>query len=201
MKARYCQRDIDQAREGIPGLSARRGGGDLPAGGLRAGSVFGCSISPYRDLFSAQEEAFGDYSAGRYAWILDHVQRLVEPIPAKGALGLWEWDSPEGFDLLGVPHELRIVFEWEAIYENSRSRELRKLDWVLVPNHHDGDGYRTLISMPREQPSLERGVWSFRWRANCSPRGLLLGTPVARILLKPSPQNDRPGSEGDRGCL
>ena len=38
-----------------------------------------------------QEKAFGDYSPGRYAWLLDNVQMLPEPIPAKGALGLWEW--------------------------------------------------------------------------------------------------------------
>ena len=38
-----------------------------------------------------QERAFGDYDPGRYAWILDNVQQLAQPIPAKGALGLWEW--------------------------------------------------------------------------------------------------------------
>lgn len=34
---------------------------------------------------------FGDYSAGRWAWILEDVHPLKQPIPAKGALGLWEW--------------------------------------------------------------------------------------------------------------
>lgn len=37
-----------------------------------------------------QEAAFGDYSHGRYAWLLGDVRMLPEPIPAKGALGLWE---------------------------------------------------------------------------------------------------------------
>lgn len=41
-----------------------------------------------------QELAFGDYSPGRYAWLLADVRPLAEPIPAKGALGLWEWDVP-----------------------------------------------------------------------------------------------------------
>ena len=40
-----------------------------------------------------QERAFGDYSPGRYAWLLADVRALPEPIPAKGALGLWEWDG------------------------------------------------------------------------------------------------------------
>ncbi len=43
---------------------------------------------------SDQELAFGDYSEGRYAWQFVNVQPLPEPVPAKGALGLWEWPSP-----------------------------------------------------------------------------------------------------------
>ncbi len=38
------------------------------------------------------ERTFGDYSCGRYAWFLEDVKPLAEPIPAKGALSLWEWD-------------------------------------------------------------------------------------------------------------
>lgn len=37
------------------------------------------------------ERAFGDYAPGRYAWLLADVTPLAEPIPARGALGLWEW--------------------------------------------------------------------------------------------------------------
>jgi len=40
-----------------------------------------------------QERAFGDYSAGRYAWLLADIRALPEPIPAKGALGLWTWEG------------------------------------------------------------------------------------------------------------
>lgn len=39
------------------------------------------------------ELAFGDWSSGRYAWRLDNVKELPEPIPAKGKQGLWEWDE------------------------------------------------------------------------------------------------------------
>ena len=48
---------------------------------------------PFRDLLTKQEELFGDYGEGRYAWILDNVHELPVPLPAKGALGLWEWKS------------------------------------------------------------------------------------------------------------
>jgi activating signal cointegrator 1 len=43
----------------------------------------------------SDEYAFGDYSAGRYAWLLDGSGALAEPIPARGALGLWDYDLPD----------------------------------------------------------------------------------------------------------
>ena len=41
----------------------------------------------------AREHAFGDYTPGRYAWMLGSVQPLTVPVPAKGSLGLWEWEQ------------------------------------------------------------------------------------------------------------
>ncbi len=40
------------------------------------------------------EYTFGDYGPGRFAWILRNVYRLPDPIPARGSLGLWEWNPP-----------------------------------------------------------------------------------------------------------
>ena len=57
-----------------------------------ADNVFGISLPP----LTAQEKAFGDYSAGRYALILEDVKLFPEPIPAKGSLGLWEWSDYPG---------------------------------------------------------------------------------------------------------
>jgi hypothetical protein len=37
-----------------------------------------------------EELAFGDYRAGRFAWLLADIRALPEPIPARGALGLWD---------------------------------------------------------------------------------------------------------------
>lgn len=39
------------------------------------------------------EVAFGDYTEGRYAWELDNLKVLDEPIEAKGQLSLWNWDG------------------------------------------------------------------------------------------------------------
>jgi hypothetical protein len=55
-----------------------------------ASNVFAVSLGQ----ISEQELAFGDYSAGRWAWILEDVKPLPEPIPARGALSLWEWNKP-----------------------------------------------------------------------------------------------------------
>jgi hypothetical protein len=43
------------------------------------------SAKPYDRL----DHAFGDWSAGRYAWRLDRVRPLPEPIPWPGLMGLW----------------------------------------------------------------------------------------------------------------
>jgi hypothetical protein len=45
-----------------------------------------------RGEFPQHEADFGDFSAGRFGWILKDVVRLKEPIPAKGMLGLWEFE-------------------------------------------------------------------------------------------------------------
>jgi activating signal cointegrator 1 len=36
------------------------------------------------------EIEFGDYTDGRYGWVLSNVVPLSEPVACKGALGLWE---------------------------------------------------------------------------------------------------------------
>ena len=40
-----------------------------------------------------QELLFGNYGDGRYAWFLENVEQFERPIPARGALGLWEWNN------------------------------------------------------------------------------------------------------------
>lgn len=45
------------------------------------------------EIVKGNEFIFGDYSTGRYAWQLENVQQLEEPIPVKGQLGLWNFQS------------------------------------------------------------------------------------------------------------
>jgi hypothetical protein len=42
-----------------------------------------------------REYDFGDYTPGRFAWILENVHQLVEPIPAKGMQRLWNFDETD----------------------------------------------------------------------------------------------------------
>lgn len=37
----------------------------------------------------------GDYTPGRYVWVLEGVRALERPVPARGMLGLWNWE-PNG---------------------------------------------------------------------------------------------------------
>jgi activating signal cointegrator 1 len=46
-----------------------------------------------------QERIFGDYSPGRYGWMLEGLEKLPYPIPAKGKLGIWEF---EGLEAIGT---------------------------------------------------------------------------------------------------
>jgi hypothetical protein len=38
-----------------------------------------------------EEKAFGDYSHGRYAWILTDPVSFNVPVPARGMPGIWEF--------------------------------------------------------------------------------------------------------------
>ena len=40
-----------------------------------------------------QERSFGDWSPGRYGWLLAAPVLFDEPIPAKGKQGLWNWEG------------------------------------------------------------------------------------------------------------
>ncbi len=55
-------------------------------------------MSPAKiNRLSLEERAFGDYGAGRWAWILSEAEEFEKPIPIKGTLGLWEYEAPHFF--------------------------------------------------------------------------------------------------------
>jgi len=42
---------------------------------------------------SEQEQLFGDWTAGKYAWRLANVQILDKPIYCRGQQGLWNYEG------------------------------------------------------------------------------------------------------------
>jgi hypothetical protein len=55
------------------------------------------------DRTSEREKFWGNYDAGRYAWITDPTNRIVldDPIPIRGHQGLFDWEiSPEIAELI-----------------------------------------------------------------------------------------------------
>jgi hypothetical protein len=71
------------------------------------------------------------------------------------------------------PPLYRIV-DWDTIFENNRTRELKRLDWIPVPNKHDTDGYTELLDHPNG--TAHYGAWLLMAQvaSKCDPRGTLL---------------------------
>lgn len=88
-----------------PFASALRRGGYGPAAdwqkALPLGAIVGfallsqvSSVESIRAKLSDDERDFGDFGDDRYAWRMDRRISLRQPIPARGALGLWNWEPP-----------------------------------------------------------------------------------------------------------
>ena len=65
------------------------------------------------------------------------------------------------------------IRDWDAKFENHKTRVLKHLDFVLVPNKMDGDGYTELVDHP--DGAAHFGVWIILLEiaSKCSPRGNL----------------------------
>jgi len=63
----------------------------LPTGGQDAAGTItiDCRHGTLRWELSDRERAFGDFRAGRFAWLLADVRPLPKPIPCTGARRLW----------------------------------------------------------------------------------------------------------------
>lgn len=46
---------------------------------------------------TSEELAFGDYTENRFCWLLNDAVQFAQPIPAKGSLGLWDYELPDHF--------------------------------------------------------------------------------------------------------
>ena len=79
----------------LPGGISWKWTRDQPLGAIVAiATLTDCVHTNWLDV-SSEERAVGDWSPWRYAWKLEDVKALPEPIPCRGYQGLWH-----------VPHEL-----------------------------------------------------------------------------------------------
>ena len=57
---------------------------------LPAGWYVGSTVE-LGTIISERQRPYGDYTQGRWAWLLSDIRPLPEPIPAKGHQQLWQW--------------------------------------------------------------------------------------------------------------
>lgn len=70
---------------------------------------------------------------------------------------------------------------WGERYENNRTRELKRLDWLPLPNRHDGEAYARLM-LRADGPTIFAGwILLLQVASRCDTRGTLArddGTPL-----------------------
>lgn len=69
---------------------------DLPMGSVVGTAILNsCDLITEDDLedITERELSFGWFTPGRYAWRLRSPVAFHEPVPARGAQGIWDWDG------------------------------------------------------------------------------------------------------------
>lgn len=66
------------------------------------------------------------------------------------------------------------IRDWGKIFENNRSRELKSLDWVPIPNNHDGENFSAIMQHPKGAEIFAAWVLIVEVASRCDPRGTLL---------------------------
>jgi hypothetical protein len=82
--------------------------------------------------------------------------------------------------------EVLRVRDWDARFENNRTRELKKLEWVPVSNRMDDDAYLELVADGDGAAHLGCWLAIIGIASRCHPRGTLIrdnGTPHAAESL------------------
>lgn len=84
------------------------------------------------------------------------------------------------------------IKDWDKRFENNRTRQLKHLDWVPIPNKMDGDGYTDLVEHPNAAAHLGAWLAIVEIASRQDPRGTLpegrhgLCKTLARISRLPA---------------
>ncbi len=66
------------------------------------------------------------------------------------------------------------IKDWSKHYENNRTRDLKEMLWVPIPNAHDGEGYCQMVQGNRGAEVLGAWLACVQVASRCEPRGTLL---------------------------
>jgi len=82
-----------------------------------------------------------------------------------------------------------IVKDWDDHFENNRSRKMVKMQWVPVPNKHDGEGFAYIMSQKDGMAIFGAWILILQVASKCHVRGSLVrdnGKPhtAATIAMK-----------------
>jgi hypothetical protein len=66
------------------------------------------------------------------------------------------------------------ICKWSELFENNRSKTVKELAWVLIPNRHDGENYTGIIT--HKDGAIIYAAWILivQVASRCQPRGTLL---------------------------
>lgn len=98
-----------------------------------------------------------------------------------------------------------VIVDWDKNFENNRTRNRCRLNWVPFPNSHDGSGYAELLD--HKDGPAHYGAWCaiVQVASRCSPRGKLVrsngqshdSTSLSRVIKFPAKVID----EAIRRCI
>jgi hypothetical protein len=66
------------------------------------------------------------------------------------------------------------IIDWDKHYEINRTRELKKMSWVPIPNKLDGDGYTLLVEHPNGAAHFGAWIALVEVASRCDKRGTLM---------------------------
>lgn len=102
------------------------------------------------------------------------------------------------------------IANWSELYENHRSRILKRLLWIPISTQMDGDGYTELLMHPDGIAHFGCWILLLEIAARCDPRGTLMrsnGKPhdpdsIVRVShANPAVSGDDPAVSGDDPAL
>lgn len=93
------------------------------------------------------------------------------------------------------------IRDWNKHFENNRTRELKRMDWLPVPNRHDGSGFTLLLDHPNGMAHY--GAWHLilQVASKCEPRGTLLREGAGGVFFGITPQDLARMSHGSAGIF